>query len=187
MKLVVGLGNIGKEYDKTRHNVGFMVIDKYLQDKNIMGKFKEKMNAYYLETMINNEKVIFVKPTTYMNNSGLAVRQFVDFYKISISDILIISDDLDLQLGSFRLRCKGSSGGHNGLKSIISSLGDDNFKRLRVGISNDKNDVINYVLSKFKKSEMVVLNDLFLTLENVLDDFFEKDFIALMNIYNKRG
>lgn len=187
MKLVVGLGNKGKEYENTRHNMGFMLVDRYLQYKNITDKFKEKFNAMYIETTINNEKVIFIKPMTYMNNSGIAVRAFVDFYKLNSEDILVISDDLDLDLGKFRLRRNGSSGGHNGLKSIISHLGTDNFKRLRIGISNDKDDVINYVLSKFSKKELNEIDTMFDTLVDVLDDYFVMDFTSLMSKYNRKG
>ena len=187
MKLIVGLGNIGKEYENTRHNMGFMLVDRYLEYRNITDKFKEKFNAMYVETTINNEKVIFIKPTTYMNNSGIAVRAFVDFYKSSSEDILVISDDLDLDLGKFRLRRNGSSGGHNGLKSIISHLGTDDFKRLRIGISNDKDDVINYVLSKFSKKELNEIDEMFNTLVNVLDDYFVIDFTSLMSKYNRKG
>ena len=187
MKLIVGLGNVGKEYENTRHNMGFMLVDRYLEYKNIPLKFKEKFNAMYVETAINNEKVIFIKPTTYMNNSGMAVRAFVDFYKLNVEDILVISDDLDLDLGKFRLRRNGSSGGHNGLKSIISHLGTDGFKRLRIGISNDKDDVINYVLSKFSKRELNEIDTMFDTLVNVLDDYFVMDFTSLMSKYNRKG
>ena len=187
MKLIVGLGNIGKEYENTRHNMGFILVDRYLQYKNITDKFKEKFNAMYVETTINNEKVIFIKPTTYMNNSGIAVRAFLDFYKLNSEDILVISDDLDLDLGKFRLRRNGSSGGHNGLKSIISHLGTDGFKRLRIGISNDKDDVINYVLSKFSKKELSEIDTMFDTLVNVLDDYFVMDFTSLMSKYNRKG
>ena len=187
MKLIVGLGNVGKEYENTRHNMGFMLVDRYLEYKNITDKFKEKFNAMYVETTINNEKVIFIKPTTYMNNSGIAVRAFVDFYKLKSGDILVISDDLDLDLGKFRLRRNGSSGGHNGLKSIISHLGTDGFKRLRIGISNDKDDVINYVLSKFSKKELNEIDTMFDNLVNVLDDYFVMDFTSLMSKYNRKG
>ena len=187
MKLVVGLGNKGREYENTRHNMGFMLIDRYLQYKNITDKFKEKFNAIYIETTINNEKVIFIKPMTYMNNSGIAVRAFLDFYKLNSEDVLVISDDLDLDLGKFRLRRNGSSGGHNGLKSIISHLGTDNFKRLRIGISNDKDDVINYVLSKFSKKELNDIDTMFDTLVDVLDDYFVMDFTFLMSKYNRKG
>ena len=187
MKLIVGLGNKGREYENTRHNMGFMLVDRYLQYKNITDKFKEKFNAIYIETTINNEKVIFIKPMTYMNNSGIAVRAFLDFYKLNSEDVLVISDDLDLDLGKFRLRRNGSSGGHNGLKSIISHLGTDNFKRLRIGISNDKDDVINYVLSKFSKKELNEIDIMFDTLVDVLDDYFVMDFTSLMSKYNRKG
>ncbi len=187
MKLIVGLGNVGKEYENTRHNMGFMLVDRYLEYKNIPLKFKEKFNAMCVETTINNEKVIFIKPTTYMNNSGIAVRAFLDFYKLDVQDVLVISDDLDLDLGKFRLRRNGSSGGHNGLKSIISHLGTDGFKRLRIGISNDKDDVINYVLSKFSKKELNEIDTMFDTLINVLDDYFVMDFTSLMSKYNRKG
>ena len=140
-----------------------------------------------LGNVINNEKVIFIKPTTYMNNSGIAVRAFLDFYKLDVQDVLVISDDLDLDLGKFRLRRNGSSGGHNGLKSIISHLGTDGFKRLRIGISNDKDDVINYVLSKFSKRELNEIDTMFDTLVNVLDDYFVMDFTSLMSKYNRKG
>ena len=184
MKLVIGLGNKGKQYENTRHNMGFMLVDRYLQYKNIPLKFKEKFNAMYIETNINGEKVIFIKPMTYMNNSGVAVQAFVSFYKLSSLDILVISDDLDLDLGKFRLRNNGSSGGHNGLKSIITHLGTDNFKRLRVGISNDKENVIDYVLSKFSKNDFEKINELFDVLVKVLDDYFVMDFTSLMSKYN---
>ena len=187
MKLVVGLGNKGREYENTRHNMGFMLVDRYLQYKNITDKFKEKFNAMYIETTINNEKVIFIKPMTYMNNSGIAIRAFVDFYKLNSEDVLVISDDLDLDLGKFRLRRNGSSGGHNGLKSIISHLGTNDFKRLRIGISNDKDDVINYVLSKFSKKELNEIDTMFDTLVDVLDDYFLMDFTSLMSKYNRKG
>lgn len=187
MKLVVGLGNIGKEYENTRHNMGFMLVDRYLKYRNINDKFKEKFNAMYIETTINNEKVMFIKPMTYMNNSGLAVNAFSNFYKISSDDILVISDDLDLDLGKFRLRSNGSSGGHNGLKNIISNLGTDKFKRLRVGISNDKEDVTNYVLSKFSKKELNEIDNLFDILVKVIDDYFVMNFTSLMSEYNRKG
>ena len=187
MLIIAGLGNPGKEYENTRHNMGFMLVDRYLEYKNIPLKFKEKFNAMYVETTINNEKVIFIKPNTYMNNSGIAVRAFLAFYKLNSEDVLVISDDLDLDLGKFRLRRNGSSGGHNGLKSIISHLGTDDFKRLRIGISNDKDDVINYVLSKFSKRELNEVDIMFDILVSVLDDYFVMEFTSLMSKYNRKG
>ena len=145
MKLIVGLGNPDKEYDKTRHNVGFMVIDNYLGSVNWSNKF----NALYCEKVINGEKIIFVKPLTYMNNSGNAVGEFVRYFNIDNKDILVIQDDLDLNVGDYKLKMHSSSGGHNGIKSIIASLGNQDFPRLKVGIGSVKKDeVIDYVLGK---------------------------------------
>ncbi len=180
MKLIVGLGNVGKEYESTRHNVGFMVIDSYLRDVS----FKEKNQAMYFEQNYSGEKVIFIKPTTFMNDSGLAVRKFVDFYKINVSDILVIYDDMDFEVGTFKLKPSGSSGGHNGIKSIISNLGTENFKRVRIGISKPKGDTINYVLGKFSKSEMDEISKVTRRIADVIDDYISLDFDKLMSKYN---
>jgi len=180
MKLIVGLGNVGKEYECTRHNVGFMVIDSYLRDVS----FKEKNQAMYFEQNYSGEKVIFIKPMTFMNDSGLAVRKFVDFYKINVSDILVIYDDMDFEVGTFKLKPSGSSGGHNGIKSIISNLGTENFKRVRIGISKPKGDTINYVLGKFSKSEMDEISKVTRRIADVIDDYISLDFDKLMSKYN---
>ena len=180
MKLIVGLGNVGKEYESTRHNVGFMVIDSYLRDVS----FKEKNQAMYFEQNYSGEKVIFIKPTTFMNDSGLAVRKFVDFYKINVSDILVIYDDMDFEVGTFKLKPSGSSGGHNGIKSIISNLGTENFKRVRIGISKPKGDTINYVLGKFSKPEMDEISKVIRRIADVIDDYISLDFDKLMSKYN---
>ena len=151
MKLIVGLGNPGKEYENTRHNIGFMVLDDYLGNV----KWSNKFNALYYESFIGTEKVIFLKPLTYMNNSGNAVGEFVRYYNFDMKDILIIQDDLDEEIGLYKLKVNSSSGGHNGIKSIISSLGTQSFPRLKVGIGSVKKDeVIDYVLGKFSKKEM---------------------------------
>lgn len=187
MRLVVGLGNPGKEYENTRHNIGFFMIDHYINYKNISG-WKSKFNGLYLECNLFDEKVIFLKPQSYMNLSGEVILKFVNFYKIPISDILIISDDLDLSTGNFKLKDKGSSGGHNGLKNIEKNLGTQEYKRLKIGISNNKNiDTKDYVLSKFSKNDIDIYNDLFNELKLVLDNYFEKDFKTLMNMYNKKN
>ena len=150
MKLIVGLGNPGKDYKDTRHNVGFLVLDHYLNTDD----WKEKFKALYYETRINGEKVLFVKPLTYMNLSGDAVIQFVNYFDIDLNDILVIHDDLDLTFGSYKLKKNSSAGGHNGIKSIINNLGSDNFARLKIGISHDKSiDTKDYVLGNFSKSE----------------------------------
>ena len=131
MKLIVGLGNIGKEYDETRHNAGFMTIDRFAE-KHALEFNKQKFDAMIADGIINGKKVILAKPTTYMNESGRSVRQIVDFYKLDPEDVLVVHDDMDLATGRLRLRQKGSAGGHNGIKSIIAHLGTEKFKRLRI-------------------------------------------------------
>ena len=188
MKLVVGLGNPGKEYHNTRHNIGFNVVDYYLNKKKIDLKWSKKFDGEYLITDINNEKVIFLKPTTFMNLSGISVRKIVDYYQISIDDILIISDDLDLNIGIFKLKANGSSGGHNGLKSIEEHLHSSNYKRLKVGISkNNDIDTKDYVLGNFSKTELDTLNSLYDTISAVLDDYFILPFSDLMSKYNRKN
>ena len=148
MKLICGLGNPGKEYENTRHNVGFMIIDNYCYPD----KFSQKFNGLYLEKNINGEKVIFLKPQSYMNLSGTVVRPFIDYYKIEKKDVLIIRDDLDLDLGHTRLKYNSSSGGDNGIKSIIQELKSQEFYQYKVGISNNKRkDTKDYVLGRFSK------------------------------------
>ena len=180
MKLIVGLGNPGKEYDKTRHNVGFMAIDNYLC--NVI--YKEKMSSMYYEKIIDNEKVIFIKPLTFMNESGIAVRKYIDYYKINIDDILVIYDDMDYQVGKYKIKMSGSSAGHNGIKSIISNLGTSDFKRIRIGISKPKDDIIDYVLGKFNLPELEEVNKVLNIVNNIIDDFFKMDFEKLMSKYN---
>ena len=188
MKLIVGLGNPGKEYEKTRHNIGFIMIDKYLDYKNVDGTWKSKNNGLYVQTIINGEKIIFLKPQSYMNLSGGVVKSFVDFFKINLNDILVVSDDLDLNVGNFKLKDKGSSGGHNGLKDIEKALGSQNYKRLKVGISNNKNyDTKDYVLSKFSKEDLDTYDKLFDEIKFVIDDYLNIDFASLMNKYNRKN
>lgn len=188
MKLIVGLGNPGKEYDNTRHNIGFMMLDKYLSKKNIRDNWNLKFNGLYLETILFGEKVLFLKPQSFMNLSGEVVSKFVNYFKIDIGDILIISDDLDLNNGNFKLRDRGSSGGHNGLKNIENNLGSSEYKRLKIGINNDKNvDTKDYVLGKINKETLKKYDEIFLMLCNVIDDYFEISFNDLMNKYNQKN
>ena len=178
MKLIVGLGNPGKEYVNTRHNIGFMLIDKYLGDV----KFKEKFNGLYYETS-SLDKVIFLKPQTFMNNSGECVVKFANYYNIKPEDILVIQDDLDIYVVRYKFKINSSSGGHNGIKSIINNLGTDSFFRLKIGISNTrKNDVIDFVLGKFSKEEMNSID--FDELIKAIDDFINYDYSYVMNKYN---
>ena len=148
---------------------------------------KSKFNGLFSETLINGEKVVLLKPQSYINLSGEVIRKFVDFYKISISDILIIHDDLDLAVGTYKIKKKGSSGGHNGLKNIELHLGTQEYKRIKIGISNNKNmDTKDYVLGKLSKEEEEKLNDVKNTVLNILDDYFKVSFEELMSKYNHR-
>lgn len=185
MKLIIGLGNPGQEYQNTRHNVGFMVIDNFLKNEN--PSWQTKFHALYTTLNINGEKVFFLKPQTYMNLSGNAVAAFMNYYKISPSDILVIEDDLDLNLGKYRLKTSSSSGGHNGLKSIIESIKTTSFARLKIGISHNKNyDTKDYVLGVFKKEELDILTNLYPTFNLIILDFLSKDITYLMNKYNHK-
>ena len=157
MHLIVGLGNIGDKYELTRHNVGFLVIDemtKNLTTSNIN-------NSNFHSTLLKSGYNLFSKPTTYMNNSGLAVHAIMDYYKIDLEDIIVIHDDLDLPFGAVKFKIGGGHGGHNGLRSLDSHIGKD-YIRVRIGIGKpkDKSDVANYVLSNFSKEELNKLQDI---------------------------
>ena len=184
MKLIVGLGNPGKEYENTRHNIGFMAIDRIVDSLGL--KFdKNKFNGSYCVCNINGEKVMFLKPLEYMNLSGNVVGRFVKFFDIDVSDILIIHDDLDMDLGRIKLRPRGSSGGHNGLKNIEANLGTQDYKRVKVGISNDKRfDTKDYVLGTFSKDELESINDTIKLTQNIIDDFIKIEFKEIMSKYN---
>lgn len=187
MKLIVGLGNPGREYENTRHNIGFMMIDSYVQKKEL-GCMRERDGGFFLKTKLWNEDVILLKPLSYMNLSGEIVKRYVQFYKIDIKDILVISDDLDLEIGNYKLKTSGSSGGHNGLKNIEQHLKTDQYKRLKIGISNRKDlDTKDYVLGTLSKEEKKIIEDLAVTIENIIDDYFQVDFSHLMNKYNRKN
>ena len=184
MKLIVGLGNFGKEYKNTRHNIGFMALDYYAK-KNNLTLDKKKFKGLYTETIINNEKVILLEPQTYMNLSGTCMRDFILYFHIDIKDVLVIYDDMDLDIGSLRLREKGSAGGHNGIKNIIENIKTSDFKRVRVGISKDKDrNVIDYVLGKFSEEEKKIIDEKIEKISNLIEDFIKYDFNKLMSMYN---
>ena len=176
MKLIIGLGNPGKEYEKTKHNLGFMFLD-YLNKKLNLGKFKKFKSSEILETKINGEKVIFAKPMTYMNLSGNAVVELKNFYKVENEDILIIYDDFDILFGNVRFREKGSAGTHNGMKDIILKTSSAEIPRLRIGtggLKKEKEEVISFVLSKFSKSELEETNQIFEDAYVKLQEFLDK-------------
>ena len=186
MKLIVGLGNPGIEYNNTRHNIGFMVIDRLLERYN-HDKLKDKFGGLYTEVVIDNEKLMLLKPQKYINLSGEVIKKFVDYYKVDINDILIINDDLDLEIGNFKLKPTGSSAGHNGLKNIELMLGTQDYKRLKIGISNNKNiDTKDYVLGKISKEEKEKIDEVIDISMNIIDDYIKLSFTELMSKYNRK-
>lgn len=181
MKLIVGLGNPGKEYDGTRHNIGFYCLDKYLGNV----KWSSKFNGLYYETNIDGDKHIFLKPQSYMNLSGKVVSDFKEYFKLTNEDILIIHDDLDLPVGKIRIKINSGSGGHNGIKDIILYLHDDSFARLKIGVSNNKNvDTKDYVLGKISKAEQKLIDNEFDNIKYVIDNFKGNNILDLMNKIN---
>ena len=154
MYLIVGLGNPENEYASTRHNMGFCTINKLAKQYNIEVT-KSKFNSLYGTGIIEGEKVVLLKPQTYMNSSGEAVIDFMDFYKLDLENLIIIYDDIEIEKGQIRIRKKGSSGNHNGMKSVISMLQSEEFTRIRIGIGKPEhsNDMINYVIGKITEEE----------------------------------
>ena len=186
MKLIVGLGNPGKEYADTRHNAGFKFIDEYAKSKGLTFN-QNKFKGLYTTFINNGEKIILLKPQKYMNLSGEVVRDFVNFFKIKTDDILIICDDLDTPLGKIKIKYKGSSGGHNGLKNIEQNLNTNEYKRIKIGISNDKNeDRINYVIGKMPQEDLNKLNEVTSRSPEILEDYLNLKFDNLMNKYNTK-
>ena len=186
MKMIVGLGNIGTRYDETRHNTGFMVVDQLARDYHLGAFTHLKQEAVAVSGMISGEKVMLVKPTTFMNDSGRAVGPLVDYYDIDLDDLVIVNDDLDMPVGKVRLKTHGASGGHNGLKSIISVLGTKNFNRVKVGIDHPQHGtVVSHVLGKFSKEERSKFDQAVEQAEHALEDWINGEDIAkLMNTYN---
>ncbi len=159
MYIIAGLGNPGTKYKGTRHNVGFEAV-KAISREHLPGHARKKFEARILNGRIAGEEVLLMRPQTFMNNSGIAVRQAADFYKVPADHILIIYDDIALPLGSLRLRKSGSAGGHNGVKSIIAHLGTQDFPRIRIGVGGNKNtDLIDYVLGDFSKADKPVIQE----------------------------
>lgn len=187
MKLIVGLGNPGMQYAATRHNIGFEVIDTVAETYNIQIN-KSKFKALVGEGFIAGEKVILMKPQTYMNLSGEAIRACMDFHKLSAEDILVVYDDISLEVGQLRLRKSGSAGGHNGIKSIIAQIGGQDFPRIKFGVGEKPAgwDLANYVLGRFQEEEMKVIgpriNDAVKAIEMILKSGMDK----AMNEYNVR-
>lgn len=183
MFLIVGLGNPEEKYNNTRHNIGFEAVD-YIADKYNIDINRKKFKGVYGEGFIGNEKVILMKPTTYMNLSGECIREVIDFYKLTNEDILVIYDDISLDVGRIRIRPKGSAGGHNGIKSIISHLGTDEFSRIKIGVGQPKGDLVNHVLGKFSKEENEVLEESLEATKLATETIIKEDTQAGMNKFN---
>lgn len=186
MYIVIGLGNPGRNYVNTRHNVGFDAID-LLAHRHDVNLNKIKFHSVYGDFRIGNEKVMLVKPQTYMNRSGISVFEIMKFYKIDIENLIVLYDDIDLSFGALRIRSKGSSGTHNGMKSVIYQIQDDKFPRIRIGIGrNPKMDLADYVLQKFSDSERLTINDTITSAADAVEDIIKNSINFAMNKYNKK-
>ena len=184
MKLIVGLGNVGANYAFTRHNVGFMVVDKFALDAGVQFKENSKLRAY-VASIKGVEDYLLVKPTTYMNLSGEAIQLVMNYYKISIEDLLVVYDDLSLDLGKLRYRPNGSDGGHNGIKSIIKNLSTKDFARLKVGIGPQPNIPSEaFVLQKFSDNELKELKSVLDKSVESIQYYFKNGIAKTQNIYN---
>ena len=183
MFLIVGLGNPGREYDNTRHNIGFHAID-IIADKYNIDVNRIKFKGVYGEGFIGGEKVMLLKPTTYMNLSGESIREAMDFYKLDLDQILVIYDDISLDVGKLRIREKGSAGGHNGIKSIIAHTGSEVFSRIKIGVGQPKGDLVNHVLGKFSSEESEILNEVLEVVASATEVIIKEDTKEAMNKYN---
>ncbi len=186
MKLIVGLGNPGNEYVNTRHNIGFSLLD-YLASVKKFKFDKKKFNGIYAEYNVDNEKIILLKPLSYMNLSGEVVYKFINYFKIDINNILIIQDDLDMVMGKIKFVYNSSSGGHNGIKDIEKYLKTKEYVRLKIGIAHNRNiDTKDYVLGKFNYSDMEILHATFNKLNYLIEDFCSLNLNLLMTKYNNK-
>lgn len=184
--LIVGLGNVGDEYDMTRHNTGFMVLDAFAKASNIV--FDDRRYGFVAETSVKGRKLILLKPSTFMNLSGNAVRYWMNKENISIEHLLVIVDDLSLPLGTLRLKPSGSNGGHNGLGNIQSVIGTEKYSRLRVGIGNDfpRGMQVEWVLGRYDEEEMKVLEPKLDTACDIIKSFVLSGVDFTMNTFNKK-
>lgn len=185
MKMIIGLGNPGRQYEQTRHNIGFHVIDE-LANRLDAPAMQSKFNGMYTVIHRPEGKVMLVKPLTYMNLSGECVRPLVDYYDIDIDQIVVIYDDLDFAPGELRLRQKGSAGGHNGMKSLIAHLGTDKFNRVRMGIGRPVGGmkVSDYVLSSFSKEDIPLMEETIKKSADACEEWLKSPFLEVMNKFN---
>ena len=184
MYVIIGLGNPGKRYENTRHNLGFITVDKIARENDInVNKIKHK--ALVGEGIISGHKVLLIKPQTYMNLSGESVREVFEFYKIEPEKLLVIFDDIDIPMGQLRIRKKGSAGTHNGMKSIIYQIQTDQFPRIRIGIGNDrKRGLISHVIGGFKKEEKAAIEDAVIRAAKAVTDILDIGIEKAMSEHN---
>lgn len=183
MKLIVGLGNPGKKYEHTRHNMGFDVVDLFSELAQI-DIDKDAFKGLVGRGKVFDEDVYLLKPQTFMNLSGESVREIVSYFKIPKEDIIVVYDDLDLEPGKIRLRLSGSSGGHRGIQNIIEQLGTENIKRIRIGIGKPTYDTIDYVLGKPLKEEQVLIDEAIKKAVDALKEILKNNFDSAMNKFN---
>ena len=193
-KFIIGLGNPGKQYDNSRHNIGFLFLQEFAKNHNSNFVLKNKLKCNYSEFMSDGVIYRMFKPTTFMNNSGEAIRAIIDFFKVDKDKLIIVVDDIDIPFGKIRVRKKGSSGGHNGLKSIINHLNSQEFLRIRIGIGSPpiieedkKYNTISHVLGNFSKPEKLILNKVFSQIVESLkrlNDNNENSIICELNSFN---
>lgn len=184
MYVIAGLGNPGKKYEATKHNIGFMTLD-YLGEKNQIQINKIKHKALVGKGQISGQKVLLVKPQTFMNLSGNSIREVMAFYDVPVEKLIVIYDDIDIPMGSLRIRKKGSAGTHNGMKSIIYDIQSDEFPRVRIGIGNErKGDLANYVIGKFQKEHIKIMEEAVKNAAESIECLLEKGIDIAMGTYN---
>ena len=188
MKLVIVLGNRGNTYENTRDNMGWMALDRFAKNNNVEMHLEPEFQGILGKKLVSGEKVFFLKPVTYMNLSGESIIKVMNYYKIDIDDILVISDDIDSTFGRIRLRAKGSSGGHNGHKNIALHTHSENYKRIKIGIGRDEHiNTIDWVLKKFNKEELEFLDPVLDKVSKAIDDFVHGiDFEAIASKYSEK-
>lgn len=182
-RIVVGLGNPGRKYAQTRHNMGFLVVDELARRTNAPSS-RKRMNAEISEARYDGDRLVLVMPQTYMNESGIAVREIMRWYKVDPEDVLVVVDDLDLRYGQIRLRARGSAGGHNGLKSIFREIGTQEIPRLRIGIGRSGNHAIGHVLSKFSPEEQENLPGVTAAAADAVETWLQQGVLEAMNLIN---
>ncbi|MGL4949355.1 MAG: aminoacyl-tRNA hydrolase [Anaeroplasmataceae bacterium] len=189
MKLIVGLGNPGRQYENTRHNIGFIALDNFAKKYDLNFKSEKKFQGQIAFSSIQENKFIVLKPETFMNLSGKSILDVARYYKVDVCNILILVDDLDMKLGKLRLRDTGSSGGHNGLKSISACFHTNDYLRLKIGIGRDKLIAVNdFVLGKFSQSDLLEVSSKFNIINEVIEKFIlNYDYLKLTSILTKQS